>query len=100
LLRIHVSEPLWRELFQKLTFDREVHRNLFGIPIFVDTAYQADWWSEHYKEKVIFHMGDRTMEIHNFADFASRGYLFDGRLADPEEVIKSLDAIDGVKPEK
>ncbi len=93
LLRIHVSEPSWRELFEKLTFDKEVHRALYGIPIIVDTAYPETWWSEHYTEKVILHMGDEVREITNFADFMTARW---GALPDPGEVIESLDAIDGL----
>jgi hypothetical protein len=98
LQRIHVSEAMW-DAIAALYLSAEPGRDplsLQSVPVIVDAHYKADWWSEHYNKKAIFHMGDHTLELDAPESFLQARHAFTD---DPGTRIASLDAIDGIVKE-
>lgn len=65
VLEVHVSSTTFSQLCEATG---KVHwlgdSGIFAtIRLVVDQYYQPEWWSEHYRNKVIFH-GDTTFEMH------------------------------------
>lgn len=67
LLSIHVSLAILNQMSKEnaAADDLIMNRSFMSVPVVLELNYRDDWWSEHFKDRVILHTSEGTTEIPN-----------------------------------
>ncbi len=65
VLKIRVSEKIFSEIkeFSAHADSFSANPTFYGVSLEIDPYYRPDWWSEHYRERVVMHTGNETLEM-------------------------------------
>lgn len=61
---IHVS-PLIGEQLAKRGTNYGIRKESFELPVIIDCFYAPDWWSEHYRDRIVLHTEKGEVAIPN-----------------------------------